>query len=102
MVLIHVTYSDEEEAKKISRLIVEQRLAGVVDLSRINSVHFSPEGLISQPGVALLIKTVEAKVQEIENLIRGQNHHKTPPCIAVIELFRINREYKEWLQTHIH
>lgn len=102
MVLIHVTYPDEEEAKKISKLIIEKELAIAVDLSRINSVYANSDELKIQPGVALLIKTLETKVQEIENLIRGHNHHHIPPCIAVIELFRVNREYKEWLQTHIH
>ena len=103
MVLIHVTYSNEEEAGKISKIVLEKGLAGTVDLWRINSLHIDMESkeLISAPGVALLIKTVEAKVQEIENLIHEHNQHKTLPCIAVINLFRINREYKEWLQLCI-
>ncbi|PIR43956.1 hypothetical protein COV23_02470 [Candidatus Wolfebacteria bacterium CG10_big_fil_rev_8_21_14_0_10_31_9] len=101
MVFIHVTYKDEEEAKNVSKIILEKGLAGTIDLSRSNSLQLSPEGLVSQPGIAILIKTVEDKVQEIENLIHEQNHHKTPPCIAVINLFRVNKDYKEWLQTCI-
>lgn len=101
MVFIHVTYRDEEEAKKVSKLVLEQGLAGTIDLSRMSSLQLTPEGLVSHPGIAILIKTVEAKVQEIENLIHEQNNHKTPPCIGVINLFRVNKEYKEWLQTCI-
>lgn len=101
MIFIHVTYPDEEEAKKISKLILEKGLAGTVDLSRVNSLYQKDGELISQPGIIVLIKTVEAKVQEIENLIHEQNQHKTPPCIAVINIFRVNKEYKEWLQTRI-
>ena len=69
MVFIHVTYKDEEEAKNVSKIILEKGLAGTIDLSRSNSLQLSPEGLVSQPGIAILIKTVEDKVQEIENLI---------------------------------
>ncbi len=103
MVLIHVTYPNEEEAGKISKIILERGLAGTVDLWRMNSlqIDIQTKELISAPGIALLIKTVEAKVQEIENLIHDHNQHKTPPCIAVINLFRVNREYKEWLQACI-
>jgi len=101
MIFIHVTYLDEEEAKKVSKLILEKGLAGTVNLSRVNSLYQGNEGLVSQPGITVLIKTVEAKVQEIENLIHEQNHQKIPPCIAVINIFRVNKEYKEWLQTCI-
>lgn len=101
MVLIHVTYPNEEEAGRISKLILERGLAGTIDLWRINSLHCDIDDkgkIVSSPGIAMLIKTVEAKVQEIEILIHEHNQHKNPPCIAVINLFRINRDYKEWLQ----
>ena len=52
---------------------------------------------MSEREAVLIVKTNEQKVQEVENLIL-QNHTYATPFVGVINLQRVNREYKEWMQ----
>lgn len=98
MVFIYTSYPDGEEAEKIAKSILEKRMATDVDLWPINSVYISSKDneLKTRQESALLIKTTESKVQDIENLILTDNPQRTP-CVATLDIRRVNREYKEWM-----
>jgi periplasmic divalent cation tolerance protein len=100
MVFIYTTCRNPEEARRIGKVVVEKRLAGCVNIWPIESIY-SWKGEIKEDDEAvLLIKTIESKVAEIESLIL-QNHSYSAPIIAVINIHRINRIYKEWLMDWI-
>ncbi len=96
MVLIYTTCQNTEEAKKLGRLIIEKKLAACVNIYPIESIYSWKGALKEDKETALLIKTIEVKLQGIEDLIQS-NHSYSVPCIAVIDVKRINRAYKEWL-----
>ncbi|MDI6883380.1 MAG: divalent-cation tolerance protein CutA [Patescibacteria group bacterium] len=96
MIFIYTTCRDIEQAKKIAKLIIERKLAGCCNIWPISSIYFWENKLKEDKEVALLIKTIEAKLQEIETLIQA-NHTYSIPCVAAIDIRRINRAYKEWL-----
>lgn len=100
MVFIYTTCQNSEEARKIGKILVEKRLAGCVNVWPIESIYFWEGEIKEDDEAVLLIKTVESKVTEIENLIL-QNHSYATPIIAVINIHRINREYKEWLMNWV-
>lgn len=101
MVFIYTTCQNSEEARKIGRIIVEKKLAGCVNIWPIESIYFSSnEGVKEDDEAVLLIKTIESKVSEIENLIL-KNHTYSTPIVAVIDIHRVNREYKEWLMKWV-
>lgn len=98
MVLIYTSYPDHGEAEKMARAIIEKKMAIDIDIWPINSVYISArDNQIKQKEEAvLLIKTAESKVQDIENLIQETTNQKMP-CIATIDVRRVNRPYKEWI-----
>ncbi|MEE8131564.1 MAG: divalent-cation tolerance protein CutA [Candidatus Paceibacterota bacterium] len=96
MIFIYTTCQNTDEAKKIGKMIIEKKLAGCVNIWPVNSIYFWKNELKEDQEAVLLIKTIEAKLQEIEDLI-SQNHSYSVPCIASIDIRRINRPYKEWL-----
>lgn len=100
MVFIYTTCQNSEEARKIGKIVVEKKLAGCVNIWPIESIYFWEDEIKEDDEAVLLIKTVESKVSEIENLIL-QNHSYSTPIIAVINIHRINREYKEWLMNWV-
>lgn len=96
MVLIYTTCHDEESARKLAGMIVEKKLASCVNIWRIGSI-FKWEGqLKEEKEVAVLIKTVETKVQQIEDFISSIREYAIP-FVGVLNVFRVNREYKEWM-----
>ena len=96
MVFVYTTCRDIDEAKKISRLLVEQRLASCCNFWQINSVYSWEGAIKDDQETALLVKTLEIKLPDIENLILS-NHSYSVPIIAAIDVKRINRAYKEWM-----
>ena len=100
MVLIYTTCQNSEEAKKIGKLIVEKKFASCVNIWPIDSIYFWENEVKNDDEAVLLIKTIEAKVQQIEDLIM-QNHSYSLPFIAVVDVRRVNRAYKEYMSHHI-
>jgi len=96
MVLIYSTCRGEEEARKLARLLMERNLASCVNIWRIGSIYKWEGDLREEREVAFLIKTLESKVQDIEDLIVS-NHEYATPFIGVVDIRRINRAYKEWM-----
>jgi periplasmic divalent cation tolerance protein len=101
MVFVYTTCRDTQEAKKLGRLLVEKRLAACVNIAPIESIYEWRGKLTEDTEAALLIKTNEPKVAEIEEFIL-KNHSYSVPLAAVVDVRRVNREYKEWMSTLIN
>jgi len=98
MILIYTTCKNTDEAKKISKLIIENRLAACVNIWPIASTYFWEGKLVEDSEAAMLVKTSESKIAEIEELIL-KNHVYATPFIGSIDVRRVNREYKEWMSS---
>lgn len=96
MVFLYVTCKNSEEAQKIGHALIEKRIAGWVNSSAINSIYRENGEIKESAGISLIVKTVESKVQDVEDVVRALQSHKVP-CIASFSLYRLNREYKDWL-----
>ncbi len=98
MVSLYVTCKDMEEAHKISEAIMAERAAGCVNMFPVESVWRNDEkgSLEHTQEAVLIIKTIDSKMQAIEDIVRTVGSYKAP-CIASFPVARINREYKEWL-----
>ena len=96
MVFVYITCQDLVEAKRLGEAIVSSRAAACVNMWPIESAYLEDGVLKSRTEATLLIKTMEPKVQEIENLILKAHTYSTP-FIGVFEVKRVNREYKDWM-----
>lgn len=98
MVLIYTSYPDHGEAEKMAQKIVEGKMATDIDIWPIKSIFISAkDGIMKQREESvLLIKTSESKVQDLEIMIQ-ENTNQRMPCIATIDVRRVNRAYKEWM-----
>lgn len=96
MVFIYSTCRDIEEARKLSKLIVEKKVAACVNMWPIESCYTWEGAMKCENEYALIIKTNESKIQDIEDMIH-ENHSYSTPIVAAIDVKRINRVYKEWM-----
>lgn len=100
MVLIYTTAQNKEEAKKLGNLVIEKKLAVCVNMWPIESCYMWEGALKCESEHGLLIKTMESKMQEIEDLILA-NHAYSTPFVGAIDIRRLNRGYKEWMSSVI-
>ena len=100
MVFIYITCASDEEARKIGQTLLDKGAAGCVNIFPIHSMYRDGGQSRDVQEYALIVKTIDSKVQATEDVIK-EHHSYQVPCVATFSLFRMNREYKEWLTSQI-
>jgi len=96
MIFIYVPCQNLETAKTIAKLLLEKRMAGKVDILPTNTISRESNGIIETQGATMIIMTIDKHVQDIEDIVR-EHYHDGVPCMATIALYRLNRDFKDWL-----
>ncbi len=95
--LVYITCSNFEEAKKIGRKLIEERLAACVNIiEKINSI-FWWQGKIEDTNESLLIaKTNEKNLDDLINRVK-ELHSYTIPAILAIKIEKGYEAFLRWL-----
>ena len=99
--LVYITTSGVEESRKIGRSIVEERLAGCVNvIPAIESLYWW-KGKIEGDNESILI--VKTKVNNIENIIKRvkEIHSYENPAILAIPIIEGSKDYLDYLDGEI-
>jgi periplasmic divalent cation tolerance protein len=96
--IVYITAPNEEEAAKIAKILVEDRLAGCVNIVKdIRSIYSWQGKLEDEKEVLMIVKTglelfsaLTSKVKEL--------HSYTVPEILAMPIVDGSEEYINWLQ----
>ncbi|MBN2097217.1 MAG: divalent-cation tolerance protein CutA [Candidatus Omnitrophica bacterium] len=96
--LVYITAKDKDEARKIGRELVKERLAACVNIiDGMNSLYWW-EGKIQDDNEAILIaKTKESLVSALITKVKSL-HSYSCPCIVSLPILDGNKDYLEWLE----
>ena len=94
--IVFVTCGSDEEARKISELLVRERVAACANVAEIESVFEWKGKLENQAEKLLIIKTIQSRYGELERLVKA-NHSYECPEIMAIEVRHASKEYENWL-----
>jgi periplasmic divalent cation tolerance protein len=100
MVFIYTTCEDMEQAEKLGRLIVTNKIGACVDFWPISSCYNWEGELKKVDQAMLLVTSFESKLEDVTELI-ALNHTYSVPMIAGVDVRRINHPYKEWMMNEI-
>jgi len=100
MVFIYTTCANMEEARKLGKLMIDQKVAACVDMWPIHSMYNWEGKFEDHEEAMLLITTLEARLQGVDAII-SKNHSYSTPLVAGVDVRRINPEYREWLVNEI-
>jgi periplasmic divalent cation tolerance protein len=99
--IVLCTAGSEEEARKIARHLVEQRLAACVNIvPQIESIYRWLEKLESAREWLLLIKTTVEKFPDVRDAIRELHSYELPECIS-INVEDGSAVYLEWIEQSV-
>jgi len=99
--IVLCTAGSEDEARKIARHLVENRLAACVNiLPQIESVYRWQEKIESSREWLLLIKTTAEKFPAVRDAITGLHSYELPECVA-INIEDGSPLYLQWLADSV-
>ena len=101
-VQVFTTTSSKQEAEKIASHLVEQNLAGCVQVvGPISSTYRWKEKVENAQEWLCIIKTSRELFDELKDAIRAVHSYEVPEITAVPYL-TMNEEYVEWLRDVLH
>jgi periplasmic divalent cation tolerance protein len=99
MKLYYITLSSSEEARKVSRALLEEQLAVCTNWFPINSVYRWEGKIVEQTEIVLIVKTQDGYREELHRAIGEQIDYTN--TIAEISVESINQDFLEWLDAEV-
>ncbi|HEX2116157.1 MAG TPA: divalent-cation tolerance protein CutA [Alphaproteobacteria bacterium] len=95
--LLYITTARVEEARRIGRALVEERLAACANIvTGLESIYHWQGAVVEDKEVLLIVKTraelVDAVIAKVKTL-----HSYTCPCVVALPILAGNPAYLEWL-----
>lgn len=100
MKIIYVTCASREEAVKIARAVVEERLAACGNiLEGMLSVFRWQNRIQEEHEVVLILKTTEARMTACAERVRAL-HSYDAPCVVSWDSAVLNPDYMRWMEDN--
>ncbi len=100
IVTVSIACGSQAEAQAIARALVEQRLAACVQAHAITSTYVWQGALETAPEVTLTAKTLAAKLDALEALVRARHSYEVPEIIARPVTWA-SAGYAAWLRAEL-
>jgi periplasmic divalent cation tolerance protein len=96
-IVVFITASDEEEASKIARALVEERLAGCVNIIKdIRSIYSWQGKIEDEKEVFMVVKTQKTLFDSLIKRVK-ELHSYTVPEIIALPIIQGSEDYLKWL-----
>ncbi|MBX3282761.1 MAG: divalent-cation tolerance protein CutA [Acidobacteria bacterium] len=100
-IVVMTTVGDAEAAEKLASALVEERLAGCVQiLSPMTSVYRWKGEIQKETEHLLLIKTTADKWEDLSRFLQTDHPYEIPELVA-LDAVKIAPEYKKWLSEQV-
>ena len=98
-IVVQTTCSNEQEAKKIAKALIEGKLAACVQLSKIESFYMWQDEFCDDNEVLLNIKTKKENFKKIKSKIKELHSYDVPEIISV-NIEDISKDYKKFISEN--
>jgi periplasmic divalent cation tolerance protein len=97
-IVVFITASDEDEAAKIAKALVESRLAGCVNIIKdIRSIYSWQGKIENEKEVLMIVKTQKALFNSLMKKVK-ELHSYTVPEIIALPIITGSEDYLKWLK----
>ena len=94
---VYITTKDESEAKRIGRVLVEEKLVACVNIHPTNSIYRWKGKIQEESEATVLAKTKASLVDEIISRVK-ELHSYEVPCIISFPIEKGNPDYLQWIE----
>jgi periplasmic divalent cation tolerance protein len=101
IVSVYVLFANAEEAERIGRTVVEERLAACINiLGPVQSIYRWRGAVETAQEVAAILKTSQAGAEALILRI-AELHSYDVPCIAMWPADKVLRSYAHWVEDNL-
>ncbi len=98
--IIYITAGDMEEAMRIGRKLVEERLAACANIFPITSIFRWKNNIEEAGEFGIIVKTKSEKVKEIEKKVK-EIHSYEVPCVISFRIDEGSEDYIKWIDESV-
>ncbi len=96
--LIYVTCGGEDEARRIGRTLVEERLAACANVIGGMTSIYRWQGAVQEDGeTVLILKTTQGVVERLCARVK-ELHSYDVPCVAALPIAGGNADFIKWIE----
>ena len=98
--IIYITTGNMEEARRIGRTLVKERLAACVNIFPITSIFRWKDKIDEIQEFGMMVKTRSEKVKDIEKRVK-ELHSYEVPCIISFRMENGSSDYLKWIEESV-
>jgi len=98
MIIIYITCKDKEEAVKISKILLENKLIACTNFFPIQSMYWWQSKIQDDNEFAVIAKTKDENYEKIKCMVKEVHSYETP-CILSWNVDNVNKEYDDWMES---
>jgi periplasmic divalent cation tolerance protein len=99
--VVLITASSSEEAEKITRVLVEEKLAACVSqVPGVKSTYWWKGKVETASEILLVAKTLKTKVKTLIKAVK-KNHSYSVPEVIALRIKDGNKDYLKWIQESL-
>jgi periplasmic divalent cation tolerance protein len=99
--VVLMTASSPEEAEKLARMLVEQKLAACVSqVPSVKSTYWWQGKIETAQEILLIAKTLKTSVKSLVKAVK-KNHSYTVPEVIALRIKDGNKDYLEWIKKSL-
>lgn len=99
MVILYITLNTDDEARRVSRALLEKRLAVCTNWFPITCAYRWQGEIVEEPETVLIVKTLPALYEAVTEEVR--QHISYTNFMAQIEVPKVNTAFAEWLTAEL-
>ena len=99
-IVVQTTCASKDEAKKIAKILVKDKLAACVQIKKIESIYAWKGKIEDEVEFQVMIKTKKENFKKIKRIIK-ENHSYDLPEIIAINIAGTSKQYLNYLGENI-
>ncbi len=99
--VIYITAGNLDEARRIGKKLIEERLAACVNIFPITSIYRWKDDIEESNEFGMIVKTKTEKVKDIERRVK-QLHSYEVPCVLSFNVGEGSAEYLKWIGESVN
>lgn len=96
LIVIQTTCSDKNEATKIAKVLIEEKLAACIQMSEVESFYMWEDKFCNDNEILLNIKTKKENFKKIKSRIKELHSYDVPEIIS-IDIENVSKDYKKFI-----